>query len=93
MKKTHRPYDPNQRFLLTPGLRNWLTEDHLVYFLTFLTDAVEYLDPLAFTSPHEVNLREYPAYHPQKMVKLPVRAHNIGIPSSRRIAQQFVENR
>ena len=41
MPKGYRPYYPDQDFLLPPSLREWLTEDHLVYFVS---DVVAQLD-------------------------------------------------
>jgi len=41
MPKGYRPYLPNQDFLMPPSLREWLPEDHLVYFVS---DVVEQLD-------------------------------------------------
>ena len=41
MRKTYRPYQPEQDFLLPPSLRDWLPENHLAYFVS---DLVEQLD-------------------------------------------------
>jgi len=32
MSKSYRPYVPEQDFLLPPSVREWLPENHLVYF-------------------------------------------------------------
>ncbi len=42
MSKTYLPYDPAQQLLLPAALREWLPEDHLVYFIS---DVVDQLDP------------------------------------------------
>jgi len=34
MPKSYRPYHPDQDLLLPPSLRDWLGEDHLVYFVS-----------------------------------------------------------
>ena len=41
------PYEPEQAFLPPPSLRDWLPEDHLVYFY-FLSDTIDQLDLSAF---------------------------------------------
>ena len=41
----YRPYGPEQAFLLPPSLRDWLPEDHLVYFIS---DTIDQLDLSAF---------------------------------------------
>ncbi len=34
MPKSYRPYLPDQDLLLPPSLREWLAEEHLVYFVS-----------------------------------------------------------
>jgi hypothetical protein len=41
MAKRYRPYVPMQSYLLPPSPAEWLSEDHLVYFVL---DLVEELD-------------------------------------------------
>jgi hypothetical protein len=41
MPKGYRAYLPEQDLLLPPSLRQWLEEDHLVYFVS---DVVDQLD-------------------------------------------------
>ena len=38
MGKSYRPYYPEQEFLLLPSLREWLPENHLVYFVSDVVD-------------------------------------------------------
>ena len=38
MAKSYRPYLPEQDFLLPPSLREWLPENHLVYFVSDVID-------------------------------------------------------
>jgi hypothetical protein len=59
MAKTYRPYLPNQDFLLPPSLRDWLPEDHLVYFVS---DLVDELDLSAITTVYEDEERGYTLY-------------------------------
>jgi hypothetical protein len=38
MGKSYGPYYPEQGFLLPPSLREWLPENHLVYFVSDVVD-------------------------------------------------------
>ena len=38
MGKSYRAYLPEQDFLLPPNLREWLPENHLVYFVSDVVD-------------------------------------------------------
>ena len=38
MGKSYHPYHPDQEFLLPPSLREWLPENHLVYFVSDVVD-------------------------------------------------------
>ena len=38
MRKGYRAYDPEQDLLLPPSLRQWLDDDHLVYFVSDVVD-------------------------------------------------------
>jgi transposase len=89
MAKTYRPYLPNQDFLLPPSLRDWLPEDHLVYFVS---DLVDELDLSAITSVYEDEERGLPPYHPVMLTKVLVYAYCIGIFSSRRIQRRVAED-
>jgi transposase len=89
MAKTYRPYLPNQDFLLPPSLRDWLPEDHLVYFVS---DLVDELDLSAITSVYEDEERGLPPYHPVMLTKVLVYAYCIGIFSSRRIQRRLAED-
>jgi transposase len=89
MAKTYRPYLPNQDFLLPPSLRDWLPEDHLVYFVS---DVVDELDLSAITTVYEDEERGLPPYHPVMLTKVLVYAYCIGIFSSRRIQRRLTED-
>jgi transposase len=89
MAKTYRPYLPNQDFLLPPSLRDWLPEDHLVYFVS---DLVDELDLSAITTVYEDEERGLPPYHPVMLTKVLVYAYCIGIFSSRRIQRRLAED-
>ena len=89
MAKTYRPYSPDQMLLLPPSLRDWLPENHLVYFVS---DVIDNLDLGAIESVYEKEDRGYPPYHPQMMTKVLVYAYCIGVYSSRKIQKHLVED-
>ncbi len=89
MSKTFRPYQPDQGFLMPVSIRDWLPDDHLVFFLS---DLVDQLDVSMIMRRYTREEREYPPYHPVMMVKVLLYAYCIGIPSSRRIAKRLEED-
>ncbi len=89
MAKTYRSYSPDQLFLLPPSLRDWLPENHLVYFVS---DVVDQLDLKAIESVYERDDRGQPPYHPQMMTKVLVYAYCVGVFSSRKIQKRLVED-
>jgi transposase len=89
MAKTYRPYCPDQMFLLPPSLRDWLPEDHLVYFVS---DVVDQLNLSAIESVYEKDDRGQPPYHPRMMTKILVYAYCVGVFSSRKIQKRLVED-
>ena len=38
MAATFRPYRADQSFLLPPSMREWLPDDHVVYFISEVVD-------------------------------------------------------
>jgi transposase len=89
MAKTYRPYCPDQMFLLPPSLRDWLPENHLVYFVS---DVVDQLDLSKIESVYEKDDRGQPPYHPRMMTKVLVYAYCVGIFSSRKIQKRLIED-
>lgn len=77
MSKVFRPYDPEQMFLMPASLRQWLSPDHLTYFIS---DVVDHLDLSAIMGRYEAEERGYPPYHPRMMVKALVYATALGWP-------------
>ncbi len=67
MAKTYRSYVPEQDLLLPPSLREWLPDDHLVYFVS---DVVDQLNLAAIESVYEEDDRGQPPYHPRMMTKI-----------------------
>lgn len=89
MAKTFRAYVPEQDLLLPPSLRDWLPEDHLVYFVS---DLIDQLDLSAITGVYEDEERGYPPYHPVMLTKVLVYAYCVGVFSSRKIQRRLAED-
>jgi transposase len=83
MSRIYLSYDPEQRLLLPPDLREWLPEGHLALFIS---DVVDELDLSAIWRHYESgDGRGRPPYHPLMMVKLLVYGYRIGKVSSRKL--------
>ena len=89
MPKGYRTYLPEQELLLPPSLREWLPENHLVYFVS---DVVDQLDLSAIHAVYEKEERGQPPYDPSLMTKLLVYGYCIGVCSSRRIQKRLQED-
>ena len=70
MPTRFRPYQPKQKLLLPPDIRDWLPEDHLAHHVSDLVDG---LDLTAFYAPYEGDGRRNRPYEPRMMVKLLIR--------------------
>lgn len=88
MAKTFRPYDPDQVLLLPPSLREWLPEDHLVYFVSDLVDSLD----LSAIYDAYAEERGYPPYHPLLMTKLLLYGYARGVYSSRKLTRACAED-
>jgi transposase len=89
MAKGYRTYLPEQDLLLPPSLREWLPENHLVYFVS---DVVDQLDLSAMYAVYEKEKRGQPPYDPRLMTKLLVYGYCTGLFSSRRIQKRLQED-
>jgi transposase len=89
MGKSYRPYLPDQEFLLPPSLRDWLPENHLVYFVS---DVIDNLNLSAMDTVYGEEQRGQPPYDPRMMTKLLVYGYCVGVFSSRRIQQRLAED-
>jgi len=47
MSRTYRNWSPEQVWMFPPSLRDWLPEDHLVYFLMDVTGQIDLSSILA----------------------------------------------
>jgi len=86
--KTFREYSPDQLLLMPPSLREWLPEEHAVYFVA---DLVETLDLGAIYASYDEE-RGYPPYHPLLMTKLLLYGYTRGVRSSRKLARACQED-
>ena len=85
MSKTFRAYEPKQKLLLPPDLREWLREGHLALYIS---DVVEELDLSGIVKSYEEGaMRGRPPYHPAMMVKLLIYGYSVGRTSSRKIEE------
>jgi len=89
MPKAYRSYHPDQDLLLPPSLRDWLTEDHLVYFVS---EVVERLNLAAIHAVYGEERRGQPPYDPLLMTKLLVYGYCTGVFSSRKIQKRIQED-
>jgi transposase len=81
--KTFRPWQPGQTSLLPSSPREWLSEDHQVYFLL---DLVDVLDLSAIVIPAQSkDPRGEKGFDPRMMTLLLLYAYCTGVVSSRRI--------
>jgi transposase len=74
--------DREQVFLLPPSVRDWVSDDDLVWTVL---EAVEELDLSAFYADYRQDGHGRPAYEPSMMVALLLYAYTRGVRSSRAI--------
>jgi transposase len=79
----------DQELLLPPSMRDWLAEDHFVWFVL---DAVERLDLEAFYASYRRDGWGRAAHDPQMMIALLVYAYAIGERSSRAVERRCRED-
>src|ERR1700730_6939707 len=90
MAKSYRPYLPDQDFLLAPRLREWLPENHLVYFVSDVIDNL--LDLAAMDAVYGDEQRGQPPYDPRMLTKVLVYGYCVGVYSSRRLERRLAED-
>lgn len=83
------PYEPNQTFLLPPSPSEWLTEDHLVYFVS---EVIDRLELGKFYARYEGDGRRNQPYDPALLVKVLVYGYASGVFSSRKLARKLYED-
>jgi transposase len=87
--KTYRPYEPDQMFLMPPSLQEWLSPDHMVYFIREILDTID-LTPIV--SVYEEEDRGYPPYNPKMMTGILLYGYCNGITSSRKLSRHCQED-
>jgi len=89
-RKTFRPWQPEQTSLLPPSPREWLSEDHQVYFLL---DLVDELDLSQILIPAQAkDPRGEKGFDPRMLTLLLLYAYCVGIVSSRKIERACYED-
>lgn len=76
--------DRDQMYLLPVSMRDWLSEDHLAWFIL---DAVQEMDLAPYYRKYRVDGWGRAAYEPGMMVSLLLYAYCLGVRSSRQIEQ------
>jgi len=89
MPTRYRPYRPDQSFLLPPSPKDWLAEDHLVYFIS---ETVDRLDLSGFYRRYEGDGRRNRPFDPRMMVKVLLYGYATGTFSSRKLAKKLEED-
>jgi transposase len=82
MSRKFREWTPDQNQLFPPSPRDWLPENHLVYFLLDVSTQVD-VTPV-FEDYHSEKGGQ-PPYHPRMMLVLLLYAYCVGVFSSRKI--------
>lgn len=89
MPTSFRRYLPDQSLLLPPSPRDWLSENHLAYFVS---DTIDALDLSAFYARYEGDGRRNRPFDPRMMVKVIVYGYATGVTSSRKVARKLEED-
>ena len=89
MSKKFRKWSPDQQWLLPPSPRDWLEENHLVYFLL---DVVGQMNLSPFYERYKNSVTGQPPFHPQMMVTLLLYSYCKGVFSSRKIQSRCIED-
>jgi transposase len=88
--KTYKTWQPTASYLLPPSPRDWLPEDHLVYFLL---DVLGQLDLSAVEDAVQAkDARGTRPYAPAMMVLLLLYGYCVGVFSSRKLEKATYED-
>jgi transposase len=88
--KSFRPWQPEQTTLLPPSPREWLADDHQVYFLLDLVDELDLSQVLIPAQSKDP--RGEKGFDPRMMTLLLLYAYCVGIVSSRKIERACYED-
>ncbi|MCP4084128.1 MAG: IS1182 family transposase [Proteobacteria bacterium] len=90
MAKTYREWEPDQQFLLPPSPHDWLSRDHLAYFILDIVARLDLSDIERVIQARDP--RGGKPYHPRMMVALLLYSYSVGLVSSRKIERATYEN-
>lgn len=82
MSRKFREWTPDQDYLFPPSTRDWLPENHLVYFLL---DVSQQIDITPILADYDSEKGGQPPYHPRMILVLLLYAYCVGVFSSRKI--------
>jgi len=89
-ERAFRSYDRDQMLLLPPSLREWLPDDHLVYFIADLVE--ETLDLDEIMEYYGGSVRGTMPYDPRMLTAVILYGYCAGVFSSRKIARRLEED-
>jgi len=82
MARKFREWTPDQEYLFPPSTRDWLPQNHLVYFLL---EVAQQIDITPILDEYDSEKGGQPPYHPRMMLVLLLYAYGVGVFSSRKI--------
>lgn len=82
MARKFREWTPDQDYLFPPSTRDWLPQNHLVYFLL---EVSQQIDIRPILDDYDSEKGGQPPYHPRMMLVLMLYAYCVGVFSSRKI--------
>lgn len=85
MSRKFREWQPDASWLFPPSPRDWLPEDHLVYFLL---DGTAQIDISSIVDDYGGDNGGQPPFHPRMMLVLLLYSYSTGVFSSRKIMQR-----
>lgn len=87
MSRKFREWQPDAGWLFPPSPRDWLPEEHLVYFLL---DVTAQIDITSIVDDYGGENGGQPPFHPRMMLVLLLYSYSVGAFSSRKIMQRCV---
>jgi len=84
-----RSHQPDQQFLFPPSPRDWLPDNHLVYFIS---DAVDALDLRCLKKKYRSSGKGNLPYSPEMLLKVVILGYCSSVFSSRKLAKATEEN-
>lgn len=85
MSRKFREWSPDASWLFPPSPKDWLPDNHLVYFLL---DVSQQIDTSAIVDDYDSGKGGQPPFHPRMMLVLLLYAYSVGVFSSRKIMRR-----